>query len=108
MLREIRDNQLLKTSSGSAFMSAFNSFYYSWSPTVAEWERQDPVFKEAVRLVITPLITTLSILPQVSMDTEQEALGYGIGVILLNIGIYFVAPAFAVMFVRSWKRKGHQ
>lgn len=108
MLREIRDNQLLKTASGSAFMSAFNSFYYSWSPTVAEWERQNPAFKEFVRMAITPLITTLSLLPQVSMDTEQEALGYGIGIIMLNIGIYFVGPAFAIMFARSWIRQKHQ
>lgn len=103
MLRDIRDNQLLKTASGSAFMSAFNSFYYSWSPTVAEWERQNPVFKEAVRITITPLITTLSILTHVSMDTEEEALGYGIGVILLNVGIYFVAPVLIISKV--WMKR---
>jgi len=27
------------------------------------------------------------------IDSESEMLGYGIGVILLNIGMYFVAPA---------------
>lgn len=105
MLREIRDNQLLKTSSGSAFMSAFNSFYYSWSPTVAEWERQNPIFKELVRASITPLISTLSLLTHVSMDTEEEALGYGIGVILLNIGIYFVGPVVGLMIVNRKFRK---
>lgn len=108
MLREIRDGQLLKTASGSAFMSAFNSFYYSWSPTVADWERQNPAFRESVKIAITPLISTLSILTYVSMDSESEALGYGIGVILLNIGIYFVAPAFAIMFIRSRKRRENQ
>ena len=29
----------------------------------------------------------------VDIDSESEMLGYGIGVILLNIGMYFVAPA---------------
>ena len=27
------------------------------------------------------------------IDSESKILGYGIGVILLNIGMYFVAPA---------------
>ena len=103
MLRQIRDNQLLTTSSGASFMSAFNSVYYSFSPTVANWERENPAFREAVRIAITPLITTLSILPHVSMDSEAEAIGYGIGIILLNIGIYFAAPAFAIMMIFHFK-----
>jgi hypothetical protein len=31
-------------------------------------------------------------------------LGYGIGVILLNIGMYFVAPAVLIMKVRAWRQ----
>jgi len=96
-LRETRDNVLLKTQSGTAFMAAFNEFYYSFSPTVADWEKQNPVFREVVKTTITPLITTLSILNYVNIDSETEMLGYGIGVILLNIGMYFVAPAFVIM-----------
>jgi len=95
-LRELRDNTLLQTKSGSAFMSGFNTFYYSFSPPIADWERQNPIFKEAVKLAITPLITSLSILNYVDMDSEAEVLGYGIGVILLNIGMYFVVPLLMV------------
>jgi len=91
-LRELRDNTLLQTNSGSAFMTGFNQFYYSFSPTIADWERQNSIFKEAVKLFITPLIASLSILNYVDMDSEAEVLGYGISLILLNIGMYFVAP----------------
>jgi len=97
MLREIRDNSLLGTSSGSAFMTGFNTLYYSFSPTIADWERQSPIFQEAVKITITPLITSLSILNYVNMDSEAEVLGYGIGIILLNIGMYFVAPAAIIL-----------
>mgnify|MGYP001561765552 CR=1 FL=1 len=96
-LRETRDNILLKTQSGTSFMTAFNEFYYSFSPTVADWERQNPVFREVVKTSITPLITTLSILNYVNIDSETEMLGYGISVILLNIGMYFVAPALVIV-----------
>ena len=45
MLREIRDNQLMNTESGSAFMSGFNELYYSFSPTIADMERESPMFQ---------------------------------------------------------------
>jgi len=101
MLREIRDNQLLQTQSGSAFMGGFNTVYYSFAPTIAQWEQENPAFKEIVKTTITPLITSLSLLNHVSMDSEAEVLGYGISLILLNIGMYFVAPATVVWQVKK-------
>ena len=100
MLREIRDNSLLQTNSGSAFMESFNSIYYTFAPTIAQWENESPVFKEIVRTTITPLIASLSLLQYVSMDTDAEVLFYGISMIVLNLGMYFVAPAIIV-----WKLK---
>ena len=95
-LRETRDNILLKTESGKSFLTQFNQVYYSFSPTIADWERQNPIFKETVGLIITPLLTTLSILNYVDIDSEAEMIGYGVGVILLNIGIYFVGPTLII------------
>ena len=100
-LREIRDNTVLQTESGSAFMTGFNQFYYSFSPVIADYERENPVFKEAVKLTLTPLLTSLALLQFTDIDSESEMLGYGIGVILLNIGMYFVAPAVLIIAVRK-------
>ena len=102
MLREIRDNAVLGTESGSSFMNSFNSIYYSFSPTVADWERESPIFKDAVRIAITPLLSSLSILSLVDVDSEHEILGYGLGIIFLNLGMYFVVPAFAVIKIRKY------
>lgn len=104
-LREIRDNTILGTNSGTAFMSAFNSFYYSFSPTIADWERQSPAFKETVKIAITPLITTLSVFDYANIDSEEELVGYGIGVILLNFGMYFVIPALIITKFSHFRRK---
>ena len=101
LLRELRDNTVLQTESGSAFMTGFNQFYYSFSPAVADYERENPVFKEAVKITLTPLLTSLTLLQYTDIDSESEMLGYGIGVILLNIGMYFVAPAVVIMTVRK-------
>ncbi|MFZ8908249.1 MAG: CFI-box-CTERM domain-containing protein [Nitrosopumilaceae archaeon] len=96
-LREIRDNKLLQTESGSAFMQGFNDFYYSFSPIVADYERENPLFKESIKLALTPMISSLSILNYVDMDSEIEVIGYGTSIILLNLGMYFAIPALIAM-----------
>ena len=96
-LRELRDNIVLQTESGTSFMTGFNQFYYSFSPAIADYERENPVFKEAVKLTLTPLLTSLTLLQYADIDSEYEMLGYGIGIIILNIGVYFVAPAVLIM-----------
>ena len=82
-------------------MSLFNNFYYSFSPTIADYERENPVFKEAVKIAIAPMISSLSILNYVDMDSEVSVLGYGISLIILNIGMYFVAPAVVIHSIRK-------
>jgi hypothetical protein len=100
-LREIRDNTVLQTESGTSFMTGFNQFYYSFSPAIADYERENLVFKETVKTMLTPLLTSLTLLHYADIDSESEMLGYGIGVILLNIGMYFVAPAVLIMTIRK-------
>ena len=102
-LREIRDGTVLQTQSGSTFMTGFNQFYYSFSPAIADYERENPAFKEAVKIAITPMLTSLAILNYVDIDSEEEMLGYGIGIILLNIGMYFIAPAVVIFKIRKRK-----
>lgn len=100
LLREVRDGVLYNTGAGTTFMIGFNKFYYVFSPAVADLERQSPLFKEVVKTAITPMLSTLSILNYANIDSEQEMLGHGIGVILLNIGMYFVAPAIIIKKLR--------
>ena len=97
MLREIRDNQLMNTESGSAFMSTFNEAYYSFSPIIADMERESPVFKEIVKLGLTPMLSTLAIME--NADSESEVLGLGLSVIALNLGMYIGLPAFGIIKV---------
>ena len=99
LLREIRDNSLLNTESGTVFMKTFNEFYYSFSPTIADWERESPVFKEAVKLVITPMITTLSLME--NAESESEVLSIGIFLIMLNLVMYVGIPAIVIIGIKK-------
>ena len=100
-LRELRDNTVLQTESGTSFMTGFNQFYYSFSPVIADNERENPDFKEVVKITLTPLLTSLTLLQYADIDSESDMLGYGIGIILLNIGMYFVVPAVLIMKIRK-------
>jgi len=97
MLREVRDTQIMNTQVGAMFLSGFNQFYYSFSPTIADMERQSPAFKEFVKITITPLLTTLSLLNHVDINSEGEMIGWGIGILSLNAGFYFGIPFFVAI-----------
>ena len=98
-LREIRDNQLMNTESGTTFMSGFNELYYTFSPTIADMERESPVFKEIVKAGLTPMLSTLAIME--NAESESEVLGLGLSVIALNLGMYIAAPALIAMKVNQ-------
>ena len=78
-------------------MNIFNDFYYTFSPIIADYERENPIFKEAVKIAITPMISSLSLLNHVEMSSDQEVLGYGISLILLNIGMYVGIPGIVIV-----------
>lgn len=99
-LREIRDNQLLSTDSGTAFVNSFNQFYYSFSPAIADIQRENAVFKEFVKISITPMITSLSVLNYFEISSEFDAIVIGSGLIMLNLGMYVGVPAFAIISLR--------
>jgi hypothetical protein len=99
MLREIRDNQLMNTESGTAFMSTFNNVYYSFSPTIADMQRDSPILKEIVKVGLTPMISSLSLME--GADSESEVLGLGLSVIALNLGMYLGVPAVVIIGIRN-------
>ena len=102
-LREIRDNQLMNTESGSAFMSTFNELYYTFSPTIADMERESPIFKEIVKAGLTPMLSTLAIME--NAESESEVLGLGLSVIALNLGMYLGLPAFGILRLYQIKKQ---
>jgi hypothetical protein len=58
-LRSFRDDYILSTVSGSAFMSTFDSIYYSFSPQVADYERSQPWLQTTLKAGLYPLFGIL-------------------------------------------------
>ena len=91
-LREIRENVLHNTNSGKSFMVGFNQIYYLFSPTIADWERENSTFKEFVKITITPLLISLGILDYFEINSETGMIGIGTALISLNVVMYFGIP----------------
>ena len=105
-LREFRDNTILTTTSGASFMSVFNTIYYSFSPTVADWERQNPILQETIKTALYPLlaILQLSTIPHTGESSEFSVLASGFIAASL-IGATYAWPAgFALKGIRNGSR----
>lgn len=100
-LREIRDAKILPTEAGAAFMFAFNTFYYSFSPAVADMERENPALRNMVRIVITPMIYSLMLMDLASGNGEYDTVLLGAAVMLLNVAMYAMAPAAVIWGIRK-------
>ena len=102
-LREFRDDTILTTTSGASFMSVFNAVYYSFSPYVADAERQNPVLQETIKTALYPLlgILQLSTISHTGEPSEFSVLTSGFIAASL-IGATYVWPAgFALRGVRN-------
>ena len=86
-------------------MAAFNDIYYSFSPAVADMEREHPAFRSAMQALLSPMLASLGIMSLADPGSEGEVLVYGMSVIALNLGMYAAAPA-AVAWVVVRRQAG--
>jgi hypothetical protein len=103
-LRHFRDHYILSTASGTAFMNVFNTVYYSFSPQVAEYEREQPWLQATVKVALYPLFGIL-----MAAERAYTAVGGGeAGAILAGaissvlIGAVYLGP---IGYVASKSRK---
>jgi len=80
-------------------MGTFNDIYYSFSPYIADMERESPMFKEIVKISLTPMLSSLTIME--NAESESEVLSLGLSVIALNLGMYLAVPVFGIIGIRK-------
>jgi len=101
-LREYRDNTIMATASGSSFLNVFNTVYYSFSPTVADIERNNSFLQESIRAGITPLFGILQIAKLSSVgDGEISVLTSGIIASSLIGAVYLWPIGLAAKSIRN-------
>lgn len=98
-LRSFRDDHVMSTTAGASFMNAFNAWYYSFSPQIAEYERGQPWLQQAVRIAIQPLLSILHLSENgySLLEGESGALVAGFIASSLIGAVYFTPVALLVL-----------
>ena len=84
-------------------MDLFNGIYYTFSPVIADYQRENNLFNGMVQLFITPMISSLSVMEYA--ESESKIIGYGMIVITLNGLFYGVMPIATIVFARRILQK---
>jgi hypothetical protein len=93
-LRDFRDHRILSTTTGSSFMNVFNSWYYSFSPSVADYEREQPWLQIMVKTAIYPLLGILSVAEKGYGMADGEGGSVLAGFVASTlIGMVYLSPA---------------
>lgn len=94
-LRKSRDEVVTASFAGRQFMRAFNAFYYSFSPEVAEILMEKPILQSLARVALHPLVaslrmmmTAITFLPK---SSELVIILVGVSSSAL-IGVLYIAP----------------
>jgi len=104
-LREYRDNTIMSTSVGSSFINAFNAAYYTFSPSIADVERNNPILQEFVRAGITPLLGILQIAKLSSVGSDATSVLTSGMMVSSLIGATYLWPAgLAIKSIREVSR----
>ncbi len=108
-LRGFRDRQVLATFAGSEFMEAFNAWYYSFSPSVANFIANNPTVRVAVKILLYPLIGILhlsaSVYSAFSFSPELAVCLAGLLASALIGIVYFSPPVLAVLAILRKTRR---
>jgi peptide/nickel transport system substrate-binding protein len=104
-LRNFRDNHILGTASGTSFMAVFNSWYYSFSPAVADFEREQPLMQQTVKTAIYPLLGILQASEKAYLILPGEYGSISAGLIVSSlIGAVYASPiALSIKRIRNFK-----
>lgn len=107
-LRAFRDGDVEGTYLGSRFVSAFNAWYYSWAPSIAQVESRNGALRALVRALIMPLLGALIVSASIFgwLRPISPELGVLVSGILASalIGLAYLTP-LALLAGRAAKRK---
>jgi hypothetical protein len=110
MLRNLRDNMALKTRAGTAFLTAFNAWYYSFSPAVAQQIGKNSALRGIMEVTLYPAIAILSVasLPFALLPSHGELAAVISGFVMsLSLGATYLGIPTAILlrFSSSFRRR---
>jgi len=109
-VRQFRDTKVGNTYSGSNFLIVFNTWYYSWSPPVANLMSGNEALRFFMRLFLKPLMFTMKISENsydlFSLNSEFAA-SISILVAASLCGIFYITPFMFFTTTREMLKRKH-
>jgi len=106
-LRGFRDNTVLSTFSGTSFMTVFNGFYYSFSPSVASVISANEALRDVMKVLLYPLIAILHLssvtFSLLSFSPELAVVTAGLVASSLIAIAYALPWVLVFSFIRKFK-----
>jgi len=106
-LRSFRDDAVMSTESGRAFMNVFNKWYYSFSPQVASAISEDQILRNTVKASLYPLIGVLTISTGIqsalAFNPELATVMSGLVAAALVGLVYLLPPMFLISTPPPWR-----
>ena len=103
-MRYVRDRLIGSTALGRALVGAFNAFYYSWSPRLAEWISANELLKVVFRILLLPLVgivhaaaLTFTTVGSMTRSAEAASVIAFLAAAVMALAIYVVLPVLGVM-----------
>ena len=97
-LREIR--QRIYDGPAGGLMAGVNTAYYSFSPHIADAQRQSPLLNRAVQYMISPMMWSFSLIEPNKTTSDTQLMAQLWLVSSLNAWVYVFTPVLAIIIAR--------
>jgi hypothetical protein len=110
-MRYVRDNLVGSTPVGRILRDAFNAFYYSWSPPIAEAIAASPQLQALFRILLQPLVWiahatahTYTVIAASTGSADAASVVAFTAAAAMTIATYIITPALAIRFAMKHTR----
>ncbi|MFQ6010970.1 MAG: CFI-box-CTERM domain-containing protein, partial [Nitrososphaerales archaeon] len=97
-LRHYRDDIIGATPAGKVVVGVLTSWYYSFSPSIAAAEAGNPLFKQAVKMTLYPLVAILYVSEKAFYITDDEQASSAMSQLMAAslVGVTYFAPMVVI------------
>lgn len=114
-MRYVRDQVIGSTHAGRALVNAFNTFYYAWSPTVAQGITGNELLRALFRVLLLPIVGIAHVAALMSASVAGAAGSKDVASVVafvlaasLSVVIYVALPVLAITKLVQAIRKRSQ
>ena len=107
-MRYVRDNLIGSTSIGRALRDGFLTWYYWWSPPIAQYMSDKPVLQAVFRVLLAPVSVSVRIADATFHGVGGGSLGSLLGftfAAVFSILSYIVVPSVLLVVAVRWVRR---